>query len=298
MKSGMLAAESVWESIHPSSSTSSSSTGTAAPDLSSYTTSLSNSWIHSDLYEVRNLRPSFNTSLGIWGGILYSGIDSLFLKGRVPWTFKHQKESVKSPSISHDSSATQPSSSHDPIDYPPFEPPLSPNLLTSVSLTGTNHGEDQPIHLRVVGMERYLEGIMGGGGSNETGRDVAIGVGADAVKNVIEDEVSSGVDNGKELVEEAVGKEIKRRQNHVRVNVNEYAGLLGRACPAGVYEYVADESESGSGKAGEGEGWKGHKLVINSQNCIHCKLCDIKVPTQDITWTVPEGGGGPKYTNT
>ena len=169
-------------------------------------------------------------------------------------------------------------------------------------------------------MERYLEGIMGGGGSNGTGHDVAIGVGVDAVKNVIEDEVSSGVDkNGKELVEEAVGKEIKRRQNHVRVNVNEYAGLLGRACPAGVYEYVADESESGSGKAGEGEGWKGHKLVINSQvcffdspiffsflpyftsylrwvqNCIHCKLCDIKVPTQDITWTVPEGGGGPKY---
>ena len=288
MKSGMLAAESVWEAVHPSSSTSSSSTGTAAPDLSSYTTSLSNSWIHSDLYEVRNLRPSFNTPLGIWGGILYSGIDSLFLKGRVPWTFKHQKESVvspllpisssishfflsfqKSPSISHDSSATQPSSSHDPIDYPPFEPPLSTDLLTSVSLTGTNHGEDQPIHLRVVSMEKYLEGIMGGGGSNETGRDVAIGVGVDAVKNVVGDEVSSGVDNnGKELVEEAVGEEIKRRQNHVRVNVNEYAGLLGRACPAGVYEYVADESESGSGKAeGEGEGWKGHKLVINSQVC-------------------------------
>ena len=58
-------------------------------------------------------------------------------------------------------------------------------------------------------MERYLEGIMGrGGGSDETGRDVAIGVGVDAVKNVIEDEVSSRVDNnGKELVEEAVGKE-------------------------------------------------------------------------------------------
>ena len=92
MKSGMLAAESVWEAVHPSSST-----GTTAPDLSSYTTSLSNSWIHSDLYEVRNLRPSFNTSLGIWGGILYSGIDSLFLKGRVPWTFKHQKEPVVSP---------------------------------------------------------------------------------------------------------------------------------------------------------------------------------------------------------
>ena len=76
-------------------------------------------------------------------------------------------------------------------------------------------------------MERYLEGIMGGG-SNETGRDVAIDVDVDAVKNMIEDEVSSGVDkNGKKLAEEVVGKEIKRQQNHVRANVNEYAGLLG-----------------------------------------------------------------------
>jgi electron-transferring-flavoprotein dehydrogenase len=94
---------------------------------------------------------------------------------------------------------------------------------------------------------------------------------------------------------------------HVQKNVGEYAGLLGRACPAAVYEYVdAGEKEEGA--------WDGKKLIINSQvrtaeglmtvttdalgtgqNCIHCKLCDIKVPTQDITWTVPEGGGGPKY---
>lgn len=89
-------------------------------------------------------------------------------------------------------------------------------------------------------------------------------------------------------------------------NVGEYAGLLGRACPAAVYEYVdANEKDNSEGA------WGGKKLVINSQvrvlrlkysvcdtftqNCIHCKLCDIKVPTQDITWTVPEGGGGPKY---
>ena len=94
MKSGMLAAEAAWEAIHPSSSSSADlPLSTSAPNLSSYTTSLFNSWIHSDLYEIRNLRPSFNTQFGIWGGILYSGIDSLFLKGRVPWTFKHQKKS-------------------------------------------------------------------------------------------------------------------------------------------------------------------------------------------------------------
>ncbi|KAJ7692938.1 hypothetical protein B0H17DRAFT_1168966 [Mycena rosella] len=84
----------------------------------------------------------------------------------------------------------------------------------------------------------------------------------------------------------AWGETAARRRAHVRANVGAYAGLLQRACPAGVYEYPE----------GEEEGWEGHKLVINSQNCIHCKLCDIKVPTQDITWSVPEGGGGPKYT--
>ena len=54
----------------------------AAPtDMSAYATAFRNSWAHADLYEVRNLRPSFNTALGIWGGIAYSGVDTLLLKG-------------------------------------------------------------------------------------------------------------------------------------------------------------------------------------------------------------------------
>lgn len=172
---------------------------------------------------------------------------------------------LKSPSLSHDASATQPSSSHEPINYPSFEPPLSTDLLTSVSLTGTNHGEDQPVHLRVVGTEQYLEEVLLG----KKEGNVAIGVSVEAVGNVAEAEEVDGVahgdrDAGKEdLVKAAVKDEVERRRSHVRINVNEYAGLLGRACPAGVYEYVADESES-VGK-GEGEGWGGRKLVINSQ---------------------------------
>lgn len=141
--------------------------------------------------------------------------------------------------------------------YPAPQPPLSTDLLTSLSLTSTNHAENQPVHLRLP-------------------------PGAEA------------------------------RRHHVQVNVGEYAGLLGRGCPAGVYEYV--DTETNDEKA-QTEGWNGKKLVINSQvcfrptkngfvltniffyykNCIHCKFCDVKVPTQDITWTVPEGGGGPKY---
>jgi electron-transferring-flavoprotein dehydrogenase len=108
-------------------------------------------------------------------------------------------------------------------------------------------------------MERYLEGVRG--------RNGAVGVGVEAVKNMATTE-----DGGKDLVEEAVQKEIKRRQNHVRINVNEYAGLLGRGCPAGVYEYVVDESKSGEG---EGEGWGGQKLVINSQVRLGSYLCSF-----------------------
>ena len=109
-------------------------------------------------------------------------------------------------------------------------------------------------------MKRYMEGVAG--------RNEAVGVGVEAVRNVAAAEAgrAEDKDGGKNLVEEeAVQEEIKRRQGHVRININEYAGLLGRACPAGVYEYVADESVSGDKKEGEGEGWGGHKLVINSQ---------------------------------
>jgi electron-transferring-flavoprotein dehydrogenase len=70
-------------------------------------------------------------------------------------------------------------------------------------------------------------------------------------------------------------------------NLAIYDGPENRFCPAGVYEYV--EKEDGSG---------GQRLQINSQNCIHCKTCDIKDPSQNINWVVPEGGGGPKYSNT
>jgi electron-transferring-flavoprotein dehydrogenase len=197
MKSGMLAAEAAFNAI-----TSTEGVEDAEPaDMSVYSTALKNSWVYSDLYEVRNLRPSFGTSLGLWGGVLYSGIDSLFLRGRTPWTFRNTKKIT-------DSQHTENAAKFKPIDYPPPQPPLSTDLMTAVALTGTNHAEDQMVHLRVR------------------------------------------TKNGKE------DKEV--RKEHLRRNMTEFAGLLGRACPAGVYEYVDD---AGS----EEESWEGKKLVINSQ---------------------------------
>ncbi|KAF8752264.1 Electron transfer protein-ubiquinone oxidoreductase, 4Fe-4S [Rhizoctonia solani] len=237
MKSGILAAEAAYDEVVKgdeegegaeiqAATPSISPFTTKAGDMSGYTKALKNSWVWSELRDVRNIRPSFMEStmdMGLWGT---------------------------------DAKHTRKASEFKPIEYPAPQPPLSTDLLTAVSLTATNHAENQPVHLQLPYM---------------------------------------GVDN---FDSEAA---VKARHEHVKTNVTEYAGLLGRACPAGVYEYVDGGIEPGTpvpeGKEEEA-GYAGKKLVINSQNCIHCKLCDIKVPTQDITWTVPEGAGGPKYTVT
>ena len=75
---------------------------------------------------------------------------------------------------------------------------------------------------------------------------------------------------------------LKNASVPVQINLAKFAGPESRYCPAGVYEYVkADDNQD--------------KLVINAQNCVHCKTCDIKDPTQNIVWVTPEGGGGPNY---
>ncbi|WP_179958469.1 electron transfer flavoprotein-ubiquinone oxidoreductase [Chitinimonas arctica] len=77
---------------------------------------------------------------------------------------------------------------------------------------------------------------------------------------------------------------LKSAEIPVQLNWKVYAGPEQRFCPAGVYEFVGVEENA-------------PRLQINAQNCVHCKTCDIKDPSQNINWVVPEGGGGPNYPN-
>jgi electron-transferring-flavoprotein dehydrogenase len=199
MKSGMLAAEAAFEAIVANPEAEAGLEDAPGMDVSSYQTAIDNSWVMKELKEVRNLRPSFHNPLGMWGGIAYSGLDSLFLKGRVPWTFHHPGE---------DYAQTKKAAQTKPIEYPAPDGELSFDILTSVARTGTNHAENQPVHL-------YIKD-----------GDYA---------------------------------------RHTRENAEPFAGLLQKACPASVYEYVDTEAEGGEAHA------DGKRFVINSQNCIHCK---------------------------
>ncbi|KAF1983718.1 hypothetical protein K402DRAFT_423580 [Aulographum hederae CBS 113979] len=222
MRSGMLAAEATYSALAGESSQKQETAKSSQNNslfLYDYEDKLRASSIWSELKAVRNMRPSFHTALGLYGGVLYSGFTAFVTRGFEPWTFSHGKP---------DHAATKPADQCDKIIYDKPDGEVSFDILTSVSRTGTNHEEDQPVHLRVADWDE-----------------------------------------------------------HARKEWPKYKGVENRFCPAGVYEYIEDPSKD-----------VGMRFQINAQNCIHCKTCDIKVPDQDINWTTPQGGEGPKYTLT
>lgn len=141
MKSGMLAAEAAYTAL----------TSNPAPGsvfLYNYEDSLRSSWIWPELKAVRNMRPSFHNPLGLYGGIMYSGLEAFVFRGKMPWTLKHKKA---------DWATTKPADQCPKIDYPKPDGQITFDILTSVSRTGTNHEEDQPVHLQVKDWDAHAK---------------------------------------------------------------------------------------------------------------------------------------------
>ena len=125
MKSGMTAAEAVFDALADDT----------AREVTDYPERLRKSWVWPELARVRNIRPSFR--YGLWGGLAYAGLDTYLLRGRAPWTFHH-----------HPDHARLGKASETPrIDYPKPDGVVSFDKNSSVYLSGTNHEEDQPVHL-------------------------------------------------------------------------------------------------------------------------------------------------------
>ena len=128
MKSGMLAAEAVAEALQ-----------TERAEASSLTERVRNSWLWSELRDVRNIRPAF-AKWGMKAGALYAGIDSMILRGRAPWTLHHPHA---------DNETLRPSALCEQIDYPKPDNVLTFDRVSSVFLSATNHEENQPVHLKL-----------------------------------------------------------------------------------------------------------------------------------------------------
>ena len=203
MKSGIIAAETIIENIKNKK------------DLAIYEEKFKKSWAYKELYTARNVKPSFGWGLIL--GIIYTGLDQILFRGRLPLTLNHKYA---------DHEALKPANQMQKINYPKPDGKITFDKTSSVYLTGTNHTENQPVHLQL----------------NDSSLPI----------------------------------------NYTLKKFNEPAQ---RYCPVGVYEVQNDKENQNP------------KFIINSQNCIHCKTCDIKEPSQNITWVVPEGGGGPRYGN-
>ena len=208
--------------------------GRSSDELTEYDAALRSGPVGQDLRPVRNVAP-LNARFGpLMGGMALGGMDMWFatlfkfnIVGAVMNIGKILKK--RTATLGHkkdDAQSTGEESKYKPIDYPKPDGILSFDRLTNVSFSATNHGEEQPSHLK--------------------------------------------------LLDSSVP---------ININLPKFDEPAQRYCPAGVYEVLRDDDGSNP------------RFQINAQNCVHCKTCDIKDPSKNIVWTVPEGGGGPNYPN-
>ncbi|MBE8220426.1 MAG: electron transfer flavoprotein-ubiquinone oxidoreductase [Alphaproteobacteria bacterium] len=207
METGMMAAEAAFAALGE---------GRANDKLAAYQAAYKGSRTQKELAKVRNVKPLLSR-FGTVLGTMLGGVDMWMrtLGIGLPFTLGHGKP---------DYATLKKASECATIDYPKPDNVVSFDKLSSVFLSATNHGEDQPVHLT-----------------------------------------------------------LKNESVPVEINLRDYDEPAQRYCPAGVYEIVEEDGKP--------------RLQINSQNCVHCKTCDIKDPSQNINWVVPEGGGGPNYPN-
>jgi electron-transferring-flavoprotein dehydrogenase len=208
MKTGMLAAEAAVAAL---------AEGRSGDALTSYETAFEQSWVYEDLDRVKNVKPMWS-KLGLAGGVALGAADMWLrsLTGIGFGTWRHGKP---------DSETLQSAASAKPIVYPKPDGVISFDRLTNIAFSGTNHEEDQPVHLQL--------------------KDKSVPIGR---------------------------------------NLPTWDEPAQRYCPAGVYEIVREDG-------------KEPRFQINHQNCVHCKTCDIKDPSRNINWVVPQGGEGPNYPN-
>ncbi|MGE7965511.1 electron transfer flavoprotein-ubiquinone oxidoreductase [Pseudomonas sp. NPDC089918] len=207
MKSGMLAADAVADALIAGSE--------GGDALNGYVDAFKDSWLHEELFASRNFGAAIHKFGPVLGGA-FNFIDQNLFGGKIPFTLHDNKPDYACMKLAADS---------EKIDYPKPDGKLSFDKLSSVFISGTNHEEEQPCHLKL--------------------KDPSV---------------------------------------PISVNLPKYDEPAQRYCPAGVYEVVTQE-----------DGAK--RFQINAQNCVHCKTCDIKDPSQNITWVTPEGAGGPTYPN-
>lgn len=129
MKSGMTAAEAVFESLRENKH---------EKEISTYSDKIKKTWVWPELYQARNIRPAFRW--GLWLGLGYAAIDTYVLRGHAPWTFHNHA----------DYTTLKPASDCQPITYPKPDGKLTFDILSSVYLSNTNHEENQPCHLQLI----------------------------------------------------------------------------------------------------------------------------------------------------
>ena len=171
-----------------------------------------NSALYKELYKSRNFSGAMH-KFGFYAGAAYNFIESNIFRNKLPITIKDEKRDCDSLKTTKASKIKT---------YPAPDNLLSFDITSSLFLSGTNHEEDQPVHLKLTDPNIPLD-----------------------YNNKIFNEPAQ------------------------------------RYCPAGVYEIIEKDGAD--------------YFQINAQNCLHCKTCDIKDPSQNINWTPPEGGGGPNY---